>query len=102
MEVTQGLNRKLILGLGSVALVLFFGIALVFAATFSTTVLSTATVAVAQSEGGDTAINHDRVVDTDETVDGDVSVTNGNLVVRGEVTGKAIVVNGTAFIEGTV
>jgi cytoskeletal protein CcmA (bactofilin family) len=97
MEVTQRLSSKMIFGLGSIALVAIFGLVLVFAAAFCTT-----PAALAQSQGGDTAINHDKVIDTDETVDGDVNVTNGNLIVRGEVDGKAVVVNGSATIEGKV
>lgn len=97
METSQRVSRKLIFGLSAVASMAFLAMALVLFAAFSC-----APVASAQGQSGDTAINHDRVVQKDETVDGDVSVTNGNLDVRGKVNGKAVVFNGNVTIEGTV
>jgi cytoskeletal protein CcmA (bactofilin family) len=58
--------------------------------------------ALAEGDPARSAVGTDLVVEKGETVNGHVSVTGGNLTVKGEVLGDAIVVFGNADIEGKI
>ncbi|HKP51931.1 MAG TPA: polymer-forming cytoskeletal protein [Chloroflexia bacterium] len=58
--------------------------------------------ALAEGDPARSAFGSNLVVEKGETVNGHVSVTSGNLIVKGEVLGDAIVVFGNADIGGKI
>ncbi len=74
----------------------------VWAILITSVALTATPSAFAQSESGDTVVDHDLTIDSGQTLQGDVKVNGGDLTVYGIIQGTANVVDGNADISGQV